>query len=193
MNNFDLPKQIILATTNPGKVNEFNLALGNLNVSLKSIDCEFNCPETGRTFLENATQKAKLAAQLTGQFCLADDSGLCIEALNKRPGIHSARYFGKGEGLQKVLNEMETQENRKAFFVCALVLVNSTGQLIWQTEQKWHGQIARQVSGNNGFGYDPIFLPEGLNITAAQLEPASKEKVSHRGKAIFELKKFLKD
>lgn len=205
--------EITLATTNAGKKKEFELAMREFNLTIRQMQGEFNCPEDGNSFLENATQKAQLASKLTNSFCLADDSGLCVQALGGSPGIHSARYFGKGEGISKILHELENKyatpegakinkyatltalkdaENRKAYFVCCLVLTAPDQSVIWQTEQHWHGQIAQQAMGTNGFGYDPIFIPDGMELTAAELSPIEKEKISHRGKAIAEFKHFIK-
>jgi XTP/dITP diphosphohydrolase len=186
-----LPKEIILATTNKGKLAEFQAAFLDSPFNLKCIDGLFNCPEDKNTFLGNATQKAQMASEITKAYCLADDSGLCVEALNHEPGIFSARYFGKGEGMQKILDRLNGLDNRKAYFVCALVLTDETGKVLWQTEQKWHGQIAYKAEGDNGFGYDPIFIPEGYNVSVAQLEANLKEKISHRGLAIREFKNWL--
>ena len=184
--------EITLATTNKGKVSEFERAFENFKIKFKAISADiFNCPETASTFLGNALLKAQMAANITQNYALADDSGLCVKALGEEPGIYSARYFEKGQGLQKILSSLQGSSNRQAYFICALVLVNPQGQVIWQTEQKWNGLISQQIKGDKGFGYDPIFIPEGLNCTVGELEPAIKEEISHRGKAINELKSFL--
>lgn len=185
--------EITLATTNKGKLAEFENAFAEMEIALQLIKGEFNCPETGQTFLENAVQKAQLAAKLTSSFCLADDSGLAVEALNGDPGIYSARFFDNGNGMNKIITRLQNSNNRKAYFVCALVLVNPWGEVIWQTEEKWFGQIAHEICGNKGFGYDPIFIPTGYQITVGEMEPALKEKISHRGQAIEKLKQFLKE
>lgn len=187
-------QKIILATTNPGKKKEFELALKDFCIKIENITGEFNCPEDGKTFFENALQKAQMAAKITNTVCLADDSGLCVKSLDGKPGLHSARYFGKGEGLEKLLKELKetnTHDERKAFFTCCLVLVSASGEIIWQTEQEWQGSISQEAKGKNGFGFDPIFIPEGSNLSAAELKPEEKEKISHRGKAIQKLKEFL--
>ncbi|MDX1919617.1 MAG: RdgB/HAM1 family non-canonical purine NTP pyrophosphatase [Candidatus Caenarcaniphilales bacterium] len=188
----DLNK-IILASTNNGKKKEFELALKGLPIVLENISDNFNCSEDGNSFFENALQKAQTAARITNSPSLADDSGLCVESLNGRPGLHSARYFGKGEGINKLLEELKNIKNRKAFFVCCLVLVSPTGEVIWHTEEKWQGTIALKVNGEKGFGFDPIFIPiEREEQTAAELEAKDKESISHRGKAIAKFKEFLK-
>lgn len=185
--------EITLATTNKGKVAEFERAFYDFSVQFKAIEAQtFNCPETAQTFLGNALLKAQMASKITHNYALADDSGLCVEALDNEPGLYSGRYFEQGQGLQKVLSRLKNIDNRKAHFICALVLVNSSGKIIWQTEQKWLGSIAHEIKGDKGFGYDPIFIPENFNCTVGELDQTIKEKNSHRGKAVIELKKFLK-
>ncbi len=184
--------QITIATTNKGKLAEFEHAFAGLNIGLQLVQGEFHCPETGKTFLENALQKAELAAKLTNSYCLADDSGLSVDALNGEPGIYSARFFEGGIGMKKILESLSNSTNRKAHFVCALVLIDPQGKVIWQTEEKWFGQISAEIKGNKGFGYDPIFVPDGFEITVGEMEASLKEKISHRGQAVEKLKQFLK-
>jgi XTP/dITP diphosphohydrolase len=203
MNKFEklLGCEIVLATTNKGKVLEIQQALIDSGKKIKSITdyCEnFDCEENGNTFLENALIKAQASARIIANLnldneiiCLADDSGLCVESLGGEPGIYSARYFANGNGMNKILERLTGKSNRKACFVCALVLVDVNGNLIWQTEQKWNGDIAESISGNYGFGYDPIFIPNGFNCTAAEISLKDKNKISHRGQAINELKHFF--
>jgi XTP/dITP diphosphohydrolase len=187
-----LISQITLATTNQGKIAEFEHAFSEENISFKGLPSGFNCPETANSFLGNAFLKAQMCSKQATNYALADDSGLCITALNEEPGIYSARYFQEGEGLKKILQRLTSCSNRQAYFVCALVLTSPEGQIIWQTEQKWYGKIAQAPAGKGGFGYDPIFIPDGsAGLTVAEMEPAHKEQQSHRGQAINELKKFL--
>jgi len=189
-------KDILLASGNKGKVNELKemLAPFGLNVVPQS---EFNVeevPETGTTFIENAIIKARHAAKVTGLPCIADDSGLEVEALNGAPGIYSARFAGPdatdGTNIDKLLNLLDEKgvQNRKARFVCVLVFMRHADDptpIICQGF--WEGEITKQRSGDNGFGYDPVFYQPLLDKTAAQLTPDQKHQLSHRGQALKQL------
>ena len=187
-------QKLILASNNAGKVKEFQALLAPLNfqvipqgdLGIPSAD------EPHFTFVENALAKARHASAASGFPALADDSGICAHALEGKPGVLSARYAGEPSSdmanNQKLIHELSNHTDRGAHYVCALVLVNSADDpepLIVQT--RWYGQIIDQASGSNGFGYDPhFFLPE-QNCTAAELEPAKKNLISHRGLALREL------
>jgi len=154
--------------------------------------------ETGSTFVENALIKAKHAASMTALPAIADDSGICVTALNGAPGIYSARYAGTdatdGDNVEKLLAAMHGIESRSAFFYCVLVCIDHAEDptpLI--AEARWPGTITTTVSGNGGFGYDPIFLPDGLDRTAAELGPAEKNDISHRGQALKLLARSLRE
>lgn len=186
-------KQIILATGNPGKVRELNAMLvGHCSVvSQKDLQVK-EVPETGSSFVENALIKARNAAYQTQLPALADDSGLEVEALNGEPGIYSARYAGDNasdeENLSKLLKDMEKHNNRKANFCCAMVFIRSyedPNPII--IERRWHGEILRKPIGSNGFGYDPIFYLKEYDCSSAQLDPKTKNKISHRGLALIDL------
>jgi XTP/dITP diphosphohydrolase len=188
-------QRLVIATTNSGKVIEIRSALGDvpgwfldpLPPGTPSIE------ETGDTFLANATLKAVHYSQLTPDLTLADDSGLCVTTLGGRPGVHSARYADTPAArIQRVLREMESvsQPNRDAVFYCALALAES-GQIVWTVQENVSGFIAQSPSGTEGFGYDPIFfLPEKLR-TMAELNTEEKNRLSARGKALAQLRKFL--
>jgi len=184
-------KNITLATTNEGKRKEFELAFKGLNLQISSLQEDLKCEEDGSSFFENALQKAQLASKHTQTICLADDSGLCVDALSGAPGIHSARYFANDKGLTKLLQALNGQNNRQAHFVCVLVLTAPDGSLIWHTEKHWHGHIAPEAKGSNGFGYDPIFIPNGIRLTAAELPAIQKNQLSHRALAIEDLRRFI--
>jgi len=188
--------RVVLATTNPGKQREFAALLAPLRVELLlqsalGID---SVAETGTTFEANALLKARHAAQLSGLPALADDSGLEVDALQGRPGIHSARYAGP-RATDAANNALLLQElsavpdsRRSARYRCVLALVRSaddTQPLIVHGD--WEGRIARQPAGTGGFGYDPLFIPEGLAISSAQLATDVKNRVSHRGVALRKL------
>lgn len=187
-------QKLVLASNNVGKVKEFQALLAPLNFQVIPQG-ELGIPsaeEPHFTFVENALAKARHASAASGLPALADDSGICAHALNGQPGVLSARYAGEqgndAANNQKLIQELKDQSNRAAHYVCALVLVNSANDpepLIVQT--RWYGQFIDQASGSNGFGYDPhFFLPE-QQCTAAQLEPAQKNLISHRGQAMREL------
>ncbi len=153
--------------------------------------------EPYETFFENALAKARHAAFATRLPALADDSGICVEALGGAPGVHSARYAGDprsdARNNEKLLFELNGKSNRSAHYVCVLVLVRGPGDtepLVAQAE--WHGEISHAPRGTNGFGYDPYFLVPGLGKTAAELSPGEKNRLSHRGQALAKLLELLK-
>ena len=186
-------KKIILATGNPGKVRELNAMLeGHYQVvSQKDMQVK-EVPETGSSFVENALIKARNAASQTQLPALADDSGLEVEALDGRPGIYSARYAGINatdeENLKKLLNEMKKHSNRKANFCCAMVFIrDAEDQNPIVIEKRWYGEILTRPIGSNGFGYDPIFYIKEYDCSSAQLDPETKNQISHRGLALSDL------
>ncbi len=189
-------KKIVLATGNQGKVKEMADLLSDFGFEVHA-QSEFNVSEvaeTGTTFIENAIIKARHAAKETGFAAIADDSGLEIDYLKGAPGIYSARYYGEGAtdklNLEKVLAEMQgvPEEQRTARFHCVLVLMrheNDPTPLV--CHGKWEGRILTEASGENGFGYDPIFFVPEEGCASAELEPVRKKQLSHRGKALNEL------
>jgi len=191
-----MPRQIVLASSNKGKLKEFNQVLGDLGVEVVP-QSQFSVPdadETGLSFVENAILKARHACQLTGLPALADDSGLEVDALNGAPGIYSARFAGPDatdeDNNRKLLQSLEgtSPEQRSARFRCVLVFMRHAEDptpLICQGS--WEGHILPLPQGDNGFGYDPLFLVPGLDISSAQLPPEQKNKVSHRGLAVQQL------
>lgn len=191
-----MSRQIVLASGNKGKLAEFNQVLGSLGVEVVP-QSQFDVPdadETGLSFVENAIIKARHACRLTGLAALADDSGLEVDALNGAPGIYSARFAGPNatdaDNNQKLLEMLTgtSPEQRSARFRCVLVFMRHAEDptpLICQGS--WEGQILPLPQGDNGFGYDPLFLVPGLDIASAQLPPEQKNKISHRGKAVQQL------
>ncbi len=185
--------KIVLATGNQGKVKELASMLAPLGKNVVA-QSEFNVPdvpETGTTFVENAIIKARHAAKLTGLPAIADDSGLVADALGGAPGIYSARYSGEGatdaSNIDMLLATMKDvpAEQRQAHFICVLVMMRHADDptpIICQG--KWHGMIAIERHGEQGFGYDPVFLPDELDVSAAQLTKEQKNQLSHRGKAL---------
>ena len=189
--------KITIGTGNEHKVveiNEITKACGYSDIEFIPAPKGFSPIESGETFEENSLIKSREAATLSGMVSLADDSGLCIEALNGAPGLYSARYGGsQEEKINRVLKELEGVENRRAKFVCTMSLVDKNGEIIRITKGECHGQIIHERRGENGFGYDPIFLPDGYDITIAQMSEEMKNSISHRGRALTEMLKFISD
>ena len=188
--------KLVFATNNQNKVNEIKSLLGEgiEIVSLKDIGCNEELPETQETLEGNALQKARYVADNYNVNCFADDTGLEIESLNGAPGVYSARYAGmecKAEdNMTKVLAELVAKESRVAKFrtIVALILNGEEHSFEGQVD----GSITRSKSGSDGFGYDPIFQPNGFDITFSEMSMAEKNAISHRGKAVAKLVAFLK-
>lgn len=192
--------QIVLASSNEHKVKEINeiaqdfYTKTGLNKSIEFIlpPSSFNPIENGMTFEENSYIKAKTAWEISKTWSLADDSGLCIEVLNGAPGIYSARYAETPQKrIDRVLKEMEHATNRSACFECAMTLINPQGEIAFACKGICKGSIINEQKGTNGFGYDPVFLPDGYNQTIAELEENEKNKISHRSKALNMVLEYL--
>jgi XTP/dITP diphosphohydrolase len=188
--------RIVIATTNSGKLKEFKeLAEGVRGIEFVLAPPAFEVEETGSTFEENAILKAETAAKMTGLIAISDDSGIEVDALDGRPGIYSARYCAGNDAdrRMKMLNELEgvPEEKRGAAFVCSMAVCLPTGQVIYKTTVKWRGQVATSERGQNGFGFDPIFFLSEHNATAAEISPAEKHQISHRGQAFKQVLTFL--
>ena len=191
----------VLATGNQGKVKEMSELLNSFSIEVLP-QSQFNVPdvpETGTTFVENAIIKARHASKLTGLPAIADDSGLEVDFLNGEPGIYSARFAGETatdqDNIDKLLNKLEgiMPEQRKARFQCVLVYMRhelDPTPIICQGT--WEGSITENQDGTNGFGYDPVFWVESEQSTSAQLSKQRKSELSHRGKALAQLVKLLK-
>jgi len=185
---------LVVATRNKGKTAEIQDLLKDFPIAVKNLN-DFGpipeAPEDGSTFDENAYQKSSLTARVLGFPALADDSGLCVEALDGAPGVHSARYAGENatdaEKCEKLLAEIKGVQNRKAAFECVLSIAVPTGAALTY-EARCEGIITETPGGENGFGYDPVFYYPPLEKTFAQLTIAEKSRVSHRGKALREFK-----
>lgn len=185
--------RLVLATANLGKLAELNRILtdGHIGVALAGLGEFAGAPdvaETGATFAENALLKARAVAAFTGLAAVADDSGLCCDALNGMPGVLSARWSGghgdDGRNLRLLLDQLADvpDERRGAHFTCAAALVQPSGHE-HVTEGVLRGRIVREPRGTNGFGYDPVFVPDGYDQTTAEMTPARKDAISHRGRA----------
>ena len=193
--------KLVLASSNPGKLREIEALLAPVAavVSQEKLGIA-EAEEPYATFLENALAKARHASRASGLPALADDSGLCVEALGGEPGVHSAYYAGREGGREerdarnneKLLSSLKEQRN--AYYCCVLVLVRHADDprpLI--AEGIWRGEIGRAPRGSNGFGYDPLFWIPSLERTAAELDPAEKNRISHRGIALQKLLALLRD
>lgn len=185
---------LVIATRNKNKLREFKEILKDLQLKILSLDDFGTIPEAvedGDTFDENAYKKAIHTAKVLGLPAIADDSGLVVEALNGDPGVYSARYAGENatdeENLQKLLKELHGVENRRAFFQCVLSIAVPSGPALTY-EGRCEGVIIDEKRGDNGFGYDPVFYFEELGKTFAELTMDEKNRVSHRGKALTEIK-----
>ncbi len=181
-------RKLIVSTSNMGKLREIQKYLASLPWQLQLKPKELEIEETGATFMENACLKASLVAKATGEWAIADDSGLMVDALDGAPGLYSARY-GKTdkERIERLLRELGETENRKAQFICAVAIARSDGSIALQTEGICHGEIIHQERGEGGFGYDPIFYVPTQQQTFAEMKPELKSKLSHRGKAFEKL------
>ena len=191
--------RIIFATGNAGKMKEIREILGDMDaeiLSMKEAGIQTDIAENGTTFEENARIKAKAVAQFTKDIVLADDSGLEIDYLNKEPGIYSARYMGEDTSYtiknQSIIDRLAGAkgEERAARFACDIAAVLPDGTVI-HTEGFMEGRIAEQPAGHEGFGYDPIFYVDEFGCSTAELTEEQKNQISHRGKALREMKKEL--
>jgi XTP/dITP diphosphohydrolase len=192
--------RLVLASSNPGKLAEFNRLLADSGfevVTQASLGVD-DAEETGLSFVENALLKARHAAHQTGLPALADDSGLCVDYLRGAPGLYSARYAGthgdNAANNTKLLRELDRvpPEKRGAFFICVLAFIqhaDDPAPLI--AEGRWHGYVLGETRGVQGFGYDPLFLANGQTASAAELDPALKARISHRGQALATLRAQL--
>jgi XTP/dITP diphosphohydrolase len=193
---------LLIATGNKGKVREIGEMLADAPFEIKGLE-DFknieNVAETGNIFVENAILKARGYALQAGVMALADDSGLEVAALDNRPGVFSARYGGEQAGyedkVELLLKEMaETgSDDRRARFVCSMVLAAADGNILLTSEGICEGRIAFEPQGNQGFGYDPVFIPDGYTNTFGELENAIKQQISHRARAIKGIIAFLLD
>ena len=187
--------QLVFATNNPNKILELQSMLPeNIKIiSLESIGCFDDIPETSHSIEGNAIQKANYVLEKYGYDCFADDTGLEVQALNGEPGVFSARYAGEqrnaDDNMNKLLSELKDKSNRKAQFKTVICLNIKGQQLLFTGIAK--GEIILEKTGNGGFGYDPIFQPDGYKQTFAQISMSEKNIISHRGKATKQLIAFL--
>jgi len=192
--------KLILASNNAKKLRELKAILSDMDVELLSqreAGCDFEVDETGTTFAENAFLKAEAVFKATGEAVIADDSGLMVEALNGEPGVYSARYAPGGheatdkEKYEYLLSKMKGVEHRAAKFVTSICCMLPDGEII-RTVGECHGEILPSPHGEGGFGYDPVFKPEGYDTSMAVLGAEVKNQISHRANALREFKKELR-
>jgi len=185
-------KKIIFATSNEGKMKEIREILKDLDIellSLKEAGLNPDIEENGTTFEENAIIKAKAVSELTGEIVLADDSGLEVDYMDKAPGVYSARFMGENTSYgiknQYIIDQLKpsSEEERSARFVCVIACAFPNGEVITR-RATIEGFIAKEICGENGFGYDPIFYVPQYHCTTAQMKPEHKNEISHRGKAL---------
>jgi XTP/dITP diphosphohydrolase len=197
--------QLLIATTNAGKVREFRQMLGDGRFAWHDLS-EFPggdvapVEETGQTFRANACLKATHYARALKMWTLADDSGLAVDALDGKPGVHSARWAkmhaqgnGDADNNKLLLQQLASvpEQKRTARFICVLALADPSGRIILTAQDSVEGRVGREGRGDNGFGYDPLFLVENLGKTAAELPPEQKHALSHRGKALRRMKGLM--
>jgi XTP/dITP diphosphohydrolase len=195
----DMTRTLVLASNNAGKLKEFGDMLAPLGFTVRAQQ-ELHVPEAEEphpTFVENALAKARHASRLTGLPALADDSGVCVNALGGAPGVHSARYAGEPKSdaanNARLIANLASHDDRSAYYYCVLVFVRHADDpqpLI--AEGRWDGEIIGDARGNGGFGYDPHFWLPDLNKTAAEMSASEKNAVSHRGQALRELVRKLR-
>ncbi len=188
-------ENLLFATNNLHKLREVQEIVGNLFhvLCLKDVSIEEDIPETSDTLEGNARQKARFIYEKTGMDCFADDTGLFIEALDGRPGVYSSRYAGEEcsfeNNIRKVLTEMEQTEDRNASFRCVVCLILGGKEHLF--EGRIDGFILREKRGTEGFGYDPVFVPNGQSQTFSEMPAYLKNGISHRGRAIWKMMRFL--
>ena len=190
-------RKIVFATNNAHKLAEARQILQPLGVdvlSLDDINCHTDIPETGTTLDENARQKAMFIKENYGYDCFADDTGLEVEALDGAPGVYSARYAGPGHdseaNMRLLLKNLENKQNRRARFRTVVALAQ--GGDMTTVSGECPGEITTEKNGTDGFGYDPVFRPDGFELTFAQMEPSQKNAISHRGRAMAKLAGLLR-
>lgn len=186
---------LVFATNNTHKLNELRNIVGDrYNImSLSDIDCHDDIPETAGTLRGNAEMKARYVKDHYGYDCFADDTGLMVDALNGEPGVYSARYAGPGHNSQAnmelLLKNMEHSSDRGAHFSTVIALIE--GERMHTFEGRVDGEILREPTGTEGFGYDPVFQPTGYDVSFAQMSQQEKNSISHRGRAVAKLMEYL--
>ena len=186
-------RTLVIASTNEGKVQEFKKLLSSYSLLVIAQPNTLEVEETGKRFIDNARLKAIAAARHTGEIALADDSGLCVEALGGAPGVYSSRYANTDrERISRLLNQLKNVSNRSAFFSAALCVASPNGKILLEVEGRCDGVIANEERGTDGFGYDPIFEVKDTGLTFSEMGFNQKQKISHRALAFQALIPGLK-
>ena len=190
-------KKILIGTHNKGKFKEISYLISKKYKKISPISLKIKSPkETGKTFIANSRLKVKFFSKYVDYPVISDDSGLCIKALNNKPGIYSARLAKKHgsffKAMKFILKKMQTKKNRSAFFICSLSYYDENGK-ITSVEGKLKGNISMKIRGTNGFGYDPIFIPQGHSKTFGEMDYKEKISMDHRSIAFKKLEKKIKD
>ena len=176
---------LVIASGNPGKIREFGQLLAHLNLQIEPMPVGLEIEETGNTFAANARLKAVAVAIATGQWALADDSGLSVAALGGAPGVHSARYADSDSArIARLLHELQGATDRSAHFTAALAVANPAGEVVIEVEGHCPGLILEAPRGEGGFGYDPVFLVSEAGQTFAEMDKDLKGRLGHRGRAL---------
>ena len=188
-------KKILIGTHNAGKFKEIAYLISKGLKKISPTSLKIKSPkETGKSFISNSKLKVNYFSKHVDYSVISDDSGLCIQAMNNKPGIYSARLAKKHgsffKAMKFILKKMRNEKNRKATFVCSLSYKKKNGK-IFSVEGRLKGNISRKIKGKNGFGYDPIFIPHGRTLTFAQIKPSIKYKIDHRYIAFKKIKKFF--
>ena len=187
-------KTLVIASSNPGKIHEFENLLRALPLNVRPQPESLEVEETGSTFAANAQLKAKTVACVTGEWALADDSGLSVDALDGAPGVHSARYANSDpERIQRLLNALQNCSEREAHFCAALCIAAPDGRVLLEVEGRCQGRITTAPRGDQGFGYDPIFEVKDTGLTFAEMALAEKKQHGHRGRAFNALEPKLRE
>ena len=193
-----LPPQIAIASSNKGKIQEINEMFRGLDIQFfNQLDLGVSeAEEPHDTFIENALAKARHVSKNSGLPALADDSGICVYALQGQPGVRSARFCGNGatdtQNIKRLVDLMEHQVDRRAYYYCALVLVRQhKDPAPISTDGRWFGELLREPRGDGGFGYDPLFTDSNLDLTGAEMSLSQKNKLSHRGEAVRKMRLLL--
>ena len=187
-------KTLVIASSNPGKIHEFESLLRALPINVRPQPKGLGVEETGSTFAANAQLKAKAVACVTGEWALADDSGLSVDALDGAPGVHSARYAASDpERIERLLNALKNCSKREAHFCAALCIAAPDGRVLLEVEGRCQGRITTAPRGDQGFGYDPIFEVDQTGMTFAEMALAEKKQHGHRGRAFTALEPQLRE
>ncbi len=191
------PIIIYFASSNKDKLTEIkSILLQNRlskNIRVTLAPKGFSVNENSNTFIGNAAKKAKTLSKKLKVYAFSDDSGIEVFALDRKPGVKSARFFRNGKGLLEIVEKVKYRKNKKCCFTCAIVFSSPKGKVLFKTQKSWFGMVSEKPKGKNGFGYDPIFIVPGVNKTSAQISSRLKNKISHRAMAVASFVKWINE